>query len=170
VDEATRKSAAKDWHDHALAITDLVCTPTGRILSVSMDRTLKIWHLSGACLSTIVFPCGLTSVVTDDVERRVFVGGVDGRVYAVDLIDGTHVVAEALHAHDANLRLLSHHSYDSINCIEFRKSVTTLSMSINQSKLFSGSDDGLVCAWDIQSGQMLQSFDMKGVFYSIRKH
>ena len=45
VDMDVRQSASQEWHDHALAITDIYATPSGRILTTSMDRTLKVQHL-----------------------------------------------------------------------------------------------------------------------------
>ena len=62
----------------------------GHLWSTSMDHTCKVWSLSRQhLLHSISFPTYVTSVVTDLEERKVYVGGGDGKLtYLLGMIKG----------------------------------------------------------------------------------
>eukprot|EP01052_Picozoa_sp_SAG31_P019245 SAG31_NODE_1396_length_8511_cov_1.939491_4_plen_268_part_00 len=86
---AAQPVAFRVWTEHTLPVTDL-CIGVGglacRVVSASLDQTVKIWCLgSGNLAATIVFPSKCMAVVTDPAERDLYVGGSDGAIYPVSL-------------------------------------------------------------------------------------
>ena len=76
--------------DHTLPITDIVCSfgtfPTNRILTSSLDHSVKVWDLSTqTLLSTFQFPKVITTIVWDMTERMFFAASVDGSIHQVNL-------------------------------------------------------------------------------------
>ena len=76
--------------DHTLPITDIVCSfgtfPTNRILTSSLDHSVKVWDLSTqTLLSTFQFPKAITTIVWDPTERMFFAASVDGSIHQVNL-------------------------------------------------------------------------------------
>jgi len=136
----------KSWSDHSLTITSLyfgVGGTNSRLLSVSLDRTLKIWEISTKLLlCSINMPTSLTSVIMDITEKAIFIGGIDGNIY--------HIHLYSLLKSDTNTEdIFKGHS----------QSITSLSTSLDGSLLISGSLDGTVKIWDILSKQVLRSFN-----------
>lgn len=76
--------------DHALPITDVVCSPgifpTNRILTSSLDHSVKVWDLSTqALLSTFQFPKAIATITWDVAERFFFAASADGSIHQVNL-------------------------------------------------------------------------------------
>lgn len=86
---ARQPAAFRVWTDHTLPVTDLSIGVGGaacRVISASLDQTVKIWCLaSGDLVATVVFPTKCMAVTTDPAERDLYVGGSDGVVYPVSL-------------------------------------------------------------------------------------
>jgi len=76
--------------DHTLPITDIVCSfgifPTNRVLTSSLDHSVKVWDLSTqTLLSTFQFPKAIATVSWDATERIFFAASVDGSIHQVNL-------------------------------------------------------------------------------------
>jgi len=76
--------------DHTLPITDIVCSfgifPTNRVLTSSLDHSVKVWELSTqTLLSTFQFPKAIAVITWDTTERIFFAASVDGSIHQVNL-------------------------------------------------------------------------------------
>lgn len=76
--------------DHTLPITDIVCSfgifPTNRVLTSSLDHSVKVWDLSTqTLLSTFQFPKAIATITWDTTERVFFAASVDGSIHQVNL-------------------------------------------------------------------------------------
>jgi len=77
------------FSDHSLPVRDLYVGHGGmraHIVSVSMDRTCKVYDLaSGTLLLSLVYDCILTAVTMGSTEMEIFVGGSDNNIYQFGL-------------------------------------------------------------------------------------
>ncbi|EIW79220.1 WD40 repeat-like protein [Coniophora puteana RWD-64-598 SS2] len=76
--------------DHTLPVTDIVCGigafPACRVLTASVDHTVKFWDLSSSSLlCTFHFPKPISTLVLDPTERLFFAASADGSVHQVNL-------------------------------------------------------------------------------------
>ncbi|KAL4219641.1 WD repeat-containing protein 18 [Mactra antiquata] len=154
----TRKpDPVRIWSNHSLPITDLYVGKGGsqaRVVSSSLDQTCKIWDMvSGELLHTIIFPCSIMSVTMDTAEYRMISGGSNGDIYCVNMY-GQPIRKE---------RHIDTQDNENVTCFKgHSKQVTCLSISMDGTKLVSGSHDSSVKIWDIFSGQCLRSLPHKG--------
>ncbi|XP_075220123.1 WD repeat-containing protein 18 [Lycorma delicatula] len=153
------------FNDHSLPVTDLIITSGGssfsnsRLISVSSDRTCKIYKLStGKLLLSVVFTEMLTSVSITPSEMDIFVGCASGDINQFSLRDGRHL--NSLEIHISTGVLLGDNITDIFS--GHKKSVTCLSTSIDGERLLSGSADETVRIWHIMSKQCLKVLNLKG--------
>ena len=96
---------ATSWHEHYLPITALTVGTggaRGRIFSTSLDRSCRVWEIGcAASLYSVELPTEATAVAVDALERRVFIGGADGRIFDVDLCAGAAAATAARLVQDA---------------------------------------------------------------------
>ncbi|KAK1317100.1 hypothetical protein QJS10_CPA05g02334 [Acorus calamus] len=128
--------------EHTLRVTDIRSGHGGCnsiIISSSEDRTCKIWSLSkGTLLRSITFPCIINAIALDPAEHAFYAGGQDGKIYIAAL----NAVCNSSSSHGMYIiGSLSDHS----------KAITCLEFSMDGVTLVSGSEDGTVRVWDIQS-------------------
>lgn len=76
--------------DHTLPVTEVVCSfgsfPTNRVLTSSLDHSVKVWDLSTqTLLSTFQFPKAITTVAWDAAERFFFAASTEGSIYQINL-------------------------------------------------------------------------------------
>jgi pre-rRNA-processing protein IPI3 len=76
--------------DHTLPITDIACPfgifPTNRVLTSSLDHSVKVWDLSTqTLLSTFQFPKAIITIAWDVTERIFFGATADGSIHQVNL-------------------------------------------------------------------------------------
>eukprot|EP01116_Phalansterium_solitarium_P007670 TRINITY_DN2048_c0_g1_i1.p1 TRINITY_DN2048_c0_g1~~TRINITY_DN2048_c0_g1_i1.p1 ORF type:complete len:428 (+),score=104.10 TRINITY_DN2048_c0_g1_i1:958-2241(+) len=137
---------------HSLAVTGL-WLGLDRLISVSMDRSCRVWSLMtyGPEL-TVALPAGATAVTAEPLACRAFVGTCDGRLWLADLrptADGGALHAFASDAH--------------------RQAVTALSVSVDAMRLVSAHADGGCIVWHVPSRQRLVAFAAhKGAVTSVR--
>jgi len=147
------------WRDHALPVTGLHVTHGGvhaKVASVSKDQTCKLFSIvSGQLLLSVSFPVSLSSVTMGPTCDAIFVGGDNGDVMIVKLGAPPRTVAVSSESQDVTV--LKGHS----------GSVTTLSLSLDGSKLSSGGQDATVRIWHISSGQCVRVLDHKGPVSSL---
>ena len=76
----------RTYNDHALPITNIKISMTGRLYSCSLDRTCKVYDIqSDISLFSILYPASLMSLAFDPLESQLFVGANDGRIFVIDL-------------------------------------------------------------------------------------
>lgn len=146
------------FSDHALPITDIYIGKGGiraYLISVSLDRTCKLYDLSsGTLLLNLVFPEALTAITMDHLDTKVYVGTANANIFEFNLQSPPrnkeyHVSNEAITA--AKQRFIGHSG-----------TVTTLSISLDGETLLSGSNDENVCVWHIPSRQLIRTLPHKG--------
>ncbi|XP_071953519.1 WD repeat-containing protein 18-like [Antedon mediterranea] len=142
------------WSQHSLPITDVYCGtgfPHSRVVSTSLDQTCKLWDMaSGELLQNFVFDVPLHSVVMDSAEYRLFVGGADGNIFQLNLFSNPCKVDSDNKQETPDI--FKGHS----------NKVTCLSVSMDGSRLVSGSHDNTARIWDVSSRQCVRTLKHKG--------
>jgi len=152
-------SPLHSWSDHTLQITGLFIGAGGisaRLLSCSMDRTCRIWHIpSGTQLACIAFPSAVTSVAMDLAETHLYAGANSGLIYEVDLFQPVPIVAGDS---SGSQQMFKGHSH----------AISSLALSSDGSALISGAADG-VRVWDTYSHQVTKiiSHHQKGMITNV---
>lgn len=143
------------FSDHSLPVRDLYVGHGGmraHIVSVSMDRTCKVYDLaSGTLLLSLVYDCILTAVTMGATEMEVFVGGSDSNIYQFGLHSPPRMREYHPTKEDKAKKFVGH-----------SKAVTCLSASIDGVSLLSGSLDTEVMLWHIPSRQCIRVLHHKG--------
>ncbi|KAK0238850.1 WD40 repeat-like protein [Armillaria nabsnona] len=156
--------------DHTLSVTDIVCGlgtfPTCRVLTASIDHSVKLWDLSSKSLLTVFqFPKAIACLAWDPTERMFFAASSDGSIYQMNLFRqskdamkgrtmeaiGGAGVHEIIRIDDegpipSNKRLIT-----------VGQDVTCLSISLTGSLLLVGTSVGLIHIYDIASHQLLRT-------------
>ncbi|XP_052777090.1 WD repeat-containing protein 18-like isoform X2 [Mya arenaria] len=145
------------WSSHSLPITDIHVGRGGarsRVVSASLDQTCKIWDMvSGQLLQTVVFPSSVMSVTMDMAEFRLFAGVSTGNIFCVNMY-GQPIRVE---------RHIETQEEEGVSCYRgHSKQVTCLSLTMDGTKLVSGSNDCTVKVWDVFSGQCISNLPHKG--------
>ncbi|KAI0629250.1 WD40 repeat-like protein [Trametes polyzona] len=159
-----------NFTDHTLPVTDIVCGvgmfPTCRILTASVDHTVKVWDpASKTLLTTFYFPQPIACIAWDPTERLFFAASADGSIHQVNLFRqredkfsraameavGGAGVSDIIRINDvdpkdARKRLIS-----------AGEAVTTLAFSLTGSMLLAGTASGLIHIYDIASHQLLRT-------------
>lgn len=141
---------------HTLPVKDIYVGNFGtksRLITVSLDRTARIYEThTGRQLLVLVFDVPLTSVTLDITETNLFIGCVDGVIRQINL--------------SSPPRGIEHHVPNEKNGGIYFKNhtnqITSLSVSVNNNLLLSGSQDGNVNIWDITSRQSIRTITHKG--------
>ncbi|KAF9258929.1 WD40 repeat-like protein [Marasmius fiardii PR-910] len=143
--------------DHTLPVTDIICGvgtfPSCRILTASVDHSVKLWDLaSKSLLTTVMFPQVISSLAWDITERLFFAASSDGSIYQMNLFRereaiGGGGVSDVVRATEETRkeRLIS--TQDPITCI-------AISMS---SSLLVGTSSGLIHIYDIPTHQLMRT-------------
>ncbi|KAL5492469.1 IPI3 [Sanghuangporus weigelae] len=158
--------------DHTLPITDIICGigpfPSCRILTASIDHSVKLWDLSSrTLLTTFLFPSPIHSLAFEIAERTFFAASSEGRttgsggfVYQVKLfrrrdVQGGRPGVEALGGGGVGeaIRL----DADLKRVISVGQPISSLALSLTQSTLLVGTTTGEVHLYDIASHQLLRT-------------
>jgi len=139
---------------HSMPIRDLHVGVNGMrccLVTCSLDQTCKMVDLcSGQTVCTFVFDRGCTAVTMDVVERNMFVGTLDGSIYFID-------------CHSKSKQDEIHVPSEKKGCLKaHEKCVNLLAVTMDGTKLISGSLDCNVKIWHINNQQCLKSFSFKG--------
>jgi WD40 repeat protein len=74
------------WSEHHLPITSMYALPSSRIVSTSKDKQVIIMELfNGQTLAKINMPSPNTTIISDPMGYRLYLGSIDGTIYCVDL-------------------------------------------------------------------------------------
>ncbi|KIL00758.1 hypothetical protein PAXRUDRAFT_29581 [Paxillus rubicundulus Ve08.2h10] len=157
--------------DHTLPVTDIVCGlgtfPKCRVLTSSVDHTVKLWDLSSQSLiTTFHFPKPISSVTWDVTERLFFASSPDGSIHQVNLFReretkhkggpfieavGGSGVSDIIRVDEAE------NTAGRQRLISVGQPVTALSISLTTSLLLVGTATGLIHMYDIASHQLLRT-------------
>jgi hypothetical protein len=107
-------------------------------------------------VASLKFPVGLTAVAMDLVEKFLFVGGLDGRIFCVDLSFATPPAqSEPRDTLDFIGGSKGSDDYDTLSGHD--RMVSSLSVSMEGNLLLSGSHDGTAKVWDLISRQVIRT-------------
>jgi len=140
------------WSNHVLPVTFIYCGYggiSGRIVSVSVDHTCKLWDIpSNTLIASMIFPAGLTCVTMDPMERNLYIGAHNANIYKVELFSMGSISEEILSTANVTDQIFKGHS----------QGITSISTSFNGEHLVSGSLDGTCKVWLTESLQMIRNF------------
>ncbi|KAF8075050.1 WD40-repeat-containing domain protein [Lyophyllum atratum] len=146
--------------DHTLPVTDIVCGigsfPNCRVLTSSVDHSVKLWDLSSrSLLTTFQFPQPISCLAWDLTERIFFAASADGSIHQMNLFrqrdtekggQFTEAIGGAGVADIIRKRLIS-----------VGQAITAISISLTSSHLLVGTETGLIHVYDIPSHQLLRT-------------
>jgi len=143
------ESEAMTFSNHSLPISGLCFSATSRRLySCSLDQTCKIWSMDiSTLLCSVSFPTLLNCVTISPMEDSIYVGGVDGNIYRIDLWD---VKSNDFSIVD-NIQKLP-------QIFKGQNSVNSIDLNLDGSLLVSGSDDGCIRVWSSSTCQLIQTY------------
>lgn len=156
--------------DHTLPVTDLVvgagAFPKCRVLTSSVDHSVKVWDLeSKSLLTTFQFPRPISNLVWDYTERLFFAASPDGFIHQVNLFkqrdDKLSRVMEAVGGGGSTdvVRITDEDQQAARKrLIAVDQPVTSMTISLTSSLLLVGTAGGLVHVYDIASHQLLRTF------------
>ncbi|KIY69224.1 WD40 repeat-like protein [Cylindrobasidium torrendii FP15055 ss-10] len=158
------------FSDHTLPVTDLICGagsfPSCRVLTSSLDHTVKLWDMSSkSLLTTFQLPKPITCLAWDPTERLFFAASACGSIHQMNLfrerqskVAGHHFEAvggagatdniqfDADGAAPTNKRLIS-----------VGQEVTCMAFSLTAALLLVGTAAGLINIYDVASHQLIRS-------------
>ncbi|KAK7445391.1 Pre-rRNA-processing protein ipi3 [Stygiomarasmius scandens] len=156
--------------DHTLPITDIICGvgsfPTCRILTSSVDHSVKLWDLaSRTMLTTFMFPKAISSLAWDITERFFFAASSDGSIFQMNLFkhreDKSKVpLTEAIGGRGVNdIIRVDDESPDAHKkrLITAGQPVSCIAISFTSSLLLVGTVSGLIHIYDIPTHQLIRT-------------
>ncbi|KAI0091715.1 WD40 repeat-like protein [Irpex rosettiformis] len=155
--------------DHTLPVTDIVCGvglfPKCRVLTSSMDHSVKAWDLStGTLLTTFQFPRPISCLAWDVTERLFLAASADGSIHQVNLFrqrdDKLSRVLEAVGGGGPTdvIRMTDEDQEAAKKrLISVKQPITTMTISLSSSLILVGTETGLIHVYDIASHQLLRS-------------
>ncbi|KAH7929113.1 WD40 repeat-like protein [Leucogyrophana mollusca] len=163
--------------DHTLPVTDIICGfgafPTCRILTASVDHTVKLWDItSHSLLTTFHFPQPISCIAWDVTERLFFAASVQGSIHQVNLFRqrasnvGGQVIEAVGGAGATDVIRIGDEDEQGRRkrLISVGQPITTLALSLTTSLLLVGTATGLILVHDVASHQLLRTISThKGV-------
>ncbi|PSR76142.1 hypothetical protein PHLCEN_2v8640 [Hermanssonia centrifuga] len=155
--------------DHTLPVTDIACGvglfPKCRVLTASLDHSVKAWDLSsGTLLTTFQFPRPISSLAWDVTERVFFAASPDGAIHQVNLFkqsdDKLSRVMEAVGGAGSIgiIRITDEDQQAAkMRLISVGQPIESLSISLTSTLLIVGTTAGLIHIYDIASHQLLRT-------------
>ncbi len=151
------------WKDHQLDVSGLFVTGGGihsRVVSVSLDQTCVMRCLiSGKLLLKVDVGHVLHCICLDSAETEAFVGGSDGAVRALPLVEpprSIQVTREQLQGRGRLFRGVA------------KKPVRCVSVSLDGRLLASGGDDASVRLWNLISEECIRTLEHSGRITALR--
>ncbi|KAF5373264.1 hypothetical protein D9615_007472 [Tricholomella constricta] len=156
--------------DHTLPVTDIVCGvglfPNCRVLTSSVDHSVKLWDLSSqSLLTTFQFPQAISCLTWDLTERIFLAASADGSVHQMNLFRqrdtkkggqfteaiGGAGVSDVIRVGEENGEAQKK------RLISIGQPITALAISLTSSHLLVGTEAGLIHVYDIPSHQLLRT-------------
>ncbi|KAJ3517759.1 hypothetical protein NLJ89_g314 [Agrocybe chaxingu] len=157
--------------DHTLPITDIACGvgnfPECRLLTSSVDHSVKLWDLSSkSLLTTFQFPQSISHLAWDVMERLFFAASADGSIYQMNLFRerasklgatvteavGGGGVTDIIRVEDDASREARKRRLISVG-----QPITSICISLTSTTLLVGTSEGLIHLYDIPSHQQLRT-------------
>nr|VWO94653.1 Chaperone protein dnaJ 2 [Ganoderma boninense] len=158
-----------NFTDHTLPVTDIACGvgffPSCRILTASVDHTVKLWDpASKSLLTTFYFPQPISCIAWDVSERLFFASSNVGSIHQVNLFrqreDKFGRAMEAVGGAGASDVIRINDTDPAAarkRLIAVGEAVTSLAISLTSSMLLAGTSTGLIHVYDIASHQLLRT-------------
>ncbi|KAF8637643.1 hypothetical protein AX17_002711 [Amanita inopinata Kibby_2008] len=156
--------------DHTLPVTDIICGvgnfPSCRVLTSSMDHSVKLWDLSTkSLLTTFQFPQPITVLAWDKTERLFFAASPDGSVHQTNLFrrregkSGAHRMEAVGGAGVTDVIRMDEAIQNAQNkrLISIGQQIMSMTISLTSSLLLVGTAAGLVHLVDIPTHQQLRT-------------
>ncbi|KAM6497006.1 WD40 repeat-like protein [Amanita muscaria] len=156
--------------DHTLPVTDIVCGvgnfPMCRVLTSSMDHSVKIWDLSSkSLLTTFQYPQAITALAWDWTERLFFAASPDGSIHQTNLFrqhedrSGLRTLESIGGAGASDVVRIDEtiREAQKKRLISIGQEITCMSISLTSALLFVGTAAGLVHLIDIPTHQQLRT-------------
>ncbi|KAF8967688.1 WD40 repeat-like protein [Flammula alnicola] len=157
--------------DHTLPVTDIICGiglfPDCRILTSSVDHSVKLWDLSSrSLLTTFYFPQPISHLAWDVTERLFFAASSDGSVHQMNLFREREskvggVVTEAIGGAGVTdiIRVDNDETREARKkrLISVGQPISSICISLTSTILLVGTLDGLIHLYDIPSHQLLRT-------------
>ncbi|KAF4610801.1 hypothetical protein D9613_006895 [Agrocybe pediades] len=157
--------------DHTLPITDIQCGlgtfPDCRILTSSVDHSVKLWDLATrSLLTTFQFPQAISFLAWDLTERLFFAASADGSIHQMNLFHEREskvagVVTEAIGGTGVTdiIRVDDETSRQARKkrLITVGQSISSICISLTSTILLVGTSEGLIHLYDIPSHQLIRT-------------
>ncbi|KXN86545.1 Pre-rRNA-processing protein IPI3 [Leucoagaricus sp. SymC.cos] len=156
--------------DHTLPITDIQCgvgaSLTCRILTASVDHSVKLWDLSsGTLLTTFQFPRVITHLAWDVTERVFFAATPDGSIHRVNLFRKStnaagDLIDEAVGGGGTSNIIRIGEENDkpqTRNSMQVGEAVSAMAISLTSTLLLVGTTNGMINLYDLPSHQLLRT-------------
>ncbi|KAH8093781.1 WD40 repeat-like protein [Cristinia sonorae] len=154
--------------DHTLPITDIACGvgpfPKCRVLTSSVDHSVKLWDLSSnTLLTTFQFTRAISLIAWDVTERLFFAASDDGSIQQVNLFrqredkysrNGMEAVGGA---GVTEIIRIDPEQQTKKRQIAVGQPISTITLSLTSSLLLVGTCDGHIHIYDVASHQLLRS-------------
>jgi len=157
--------------DHTLPVTDILCGmgsfPECRVLTSSVDHSVKLWDLSSrSLLTTFMFPQAISCLAWEPTEKMFFAASSseDGSIYQMNLFrqleektKGSTV--EAIGGGGVNdiIRVLDYsEGSQKKRLINVGQPISCISMSLT-SNLLVGTSTGLILVYDSPTHQLIRT-------------
>jgi WD40 repeat protein len=153
------------WSDHSLSVTGIACSLTGsagRIVTCSLDHTVKIWDLfTKQLVHTITLPTFLNGIAFAPDECTIAVaGGGDRCVYLVDLVhrasSGVVVGSDDVSAPKSSSSSSSSSSHTIRRLVGHEKPVRSVTFSFDGTRVVSVCAGGRMNVWDTTTTQCVR--------------
>ncbi|KAF5316035.1 hypothetical protein D9619_006353 [Psilocybe cf. subviscida] len=157
--------------DHTLPVSDILCGaglfPECRILTSSVDHSVKLWDISSrSLLTTFQFPQPISHLAWDVTERFFFAASAEGSIHQMNLfrerenkLGGT--VTEAIGGAGVTdiIRIDDEDSRQARKkrLITVGQPISSMCISLTSSMLLVGTEEGLIHLYDIPSHQLLRT-------------
>ncbi|KAJ3989654.1 WD40-repeat-containing domain protein [Lentinula detonsa] len=170
LDEESQNTLALPYFtltDHTLPVTDIFCGmgsfPECRVLSSSIDHSVKLWDLSSrSLLTTFMFPEAISYLACEPTERLFFAASTssEGAIYQMNLFrqpEDKGAIARAIGGGGVNdiIRITDAGSHNK-RLITVGQPITCLSLSLT-SNLIVGTSSGLIHIYDTPTHQLLRT-------------
>ncbi|KAF8817499.1 pre-rRNA-processing protein IPI3 [Phlegmacium glaucopus] len=157
--------------DHTLPITDITCGigifPDCRVLTSSIDHSVKLWDLSSrSLLTTFHFPQPISYLAWDVTERLFFAASADGSIHQTNLFRERAsklggIITEAVGGAGVGdvIRVDDDESREARKkrLISVGEPLSSICISLTSSILLVGTLGGLIHLYDIPSHQLLRT-------------
>ncbi|KAF7370878.1 Pre-rRNA-processing protein IPI3 [Mycena sanguinolenta] len=158
------------FSDHTLPVTDIACGigafPDCRVLSSSVDHSVKLWDISSqTLLTTFQFPQPISCLAWDLTERMFFAASKDGSIHQMNLFRQREDKSSAFSMEaigGAGVTDIIHAGGDQTKAqkrrlISVGEPVVTITISLTSTLLLAGTSTGIIHIYDIPSHQHLRS-------------